>query len=373
MSLVGEPQPGNNEVTFTPKTREIIAQFHPDLPVFQEGGVKAAKIISKIDHGIVMPDKAGHFDDPDVDQFVWQYATAGFINRIYADSRRLLNRFNYAAPCLPQWLHKPMMASNKQLNANFKASEHQQIEMNFLRYGEKFGVEKKDTHRGQVYFKFPQFRERGPDGFLDMIDFVSKNAKIYIDGRQLLTWGNVEQFLLSLQKHGLHPNGGKYNFAAERAVFYYHSGVKDKALLLKLAKEAGVHMRGPAQDPVHLNVNKEGFVSFDATRDPSNDESLGRHPYNEKPYKAMGYEFNEFLRVLLQQTAAFCKNPAVPYELAAARVTWPQATDKARRAVDYIKQAVKARSGVDTLVSKPWSGLDTDKVAEQYGLDNEES
>ena len=57
----------------------------------------------------------------------------------------------------------------------------------------------------------------------------------------------------------------------------------------------------------------------------------------------------------MQQTAVFCKNPSLPYELAAVRIGWPKATDKAKQAVEHIKQAVKIRSGLDVLVPKPYN------------------
>lgn len=357
MSTTENPTPQLIEASLPNGIQEVISKIPDNLPVFKGGVVKAAQLIIDLDKGIFKQDRNGFTGNEDVDQFLMQTATMGFIDRIYKNSKSLRNRFNPDAIKLPPWLIAPIHYTARFHARPLKEKDLRMITDKWVKYGEKVGRRGKSVHPGEIgeeverVFVFDQFRKQAENRGAEIIDEAGGNAKIYADGAEMLKLDSIEAFLNYLKQHNLHPHMGKINLSAQKLVFYYKSPIPDVKQLLADAKTSGLTIRGPAQDIIPIIILPNGWFNTDYNNDNamSNDSTLNYRGW-EHGYKVRGYEQTAFFCSYINQLKFFWKNPAAPYQLTAVRVNWQQDTLETQKTIAFLKERIKIQTELDAFV-----------------------
>lgn len=355
MSTTGDPIPQPAEVSLPIGIQEVIRKLPDNFPVFKGGAIKAAQFMVDLDKEKLQQDRNGFTGNEEVDQFLMQAATMRFIDCIHEDSRSLRNIFNPYTPKLPPWLRAPMHYTARFHARPLKEKDLKMITDKWVKYGEQVGRRGQSIHPGEIgeeverVFVFDQFRKKAENRGTEIIDEAGGNAKIYVDGAEMLKWGSIKAFLNSLKQHNLHPHMGKINLSAQKLVFYYQSPIPDVKQLLADAKTSGLTIRGPAQDMVPIIVLPDGSFNTNYNDAMSNDSTLDYRSW-EHGYKVRGYNQAAFFSSYINQLKGFWKNPAIPYQLTAVRVNWQQDTADSRKKIEILRERIKVQTGLDTFV-----------------------
>lgn len=318
------PAPEHPKEYLTRDPEELFRAFKEDVPQeFRDQAREALELIRKLDSG----------NTPSLDEqqrFVMPIARSGFA---------FISELDEGAQ-LPTWLR-----SAKDSVKPIKLTDEQKsrIENFYEEYVQEFG-EGYQTEDGQTYYRYPKItpRQEREDG-LDKLG----NSKYYIEGQDLAYVEKVREILLALQKNGVHPHTTKL-FEQDRLVLYYTSvpALQEEEKVLALAREYGVKLRGPGQDPVIITVKEDG--SYEAgNRGSSNDASLGEGGWNkyDSSYRAKPYSPYLFFRSWLQLTYNGSKNPAEPYKLSFVPALVADTTE-GRTTFESLAQKIKGEFGL---------------------------
>lgn len=275
---------------------------------FKDQARKAAYYLWSLDSGRDLSDENGVSLQSEVDQFVKQIATTGFVNSTYvrATHKALWKDDEAVEPgrVLPKWLAGKDILIETPLGKAKSLDRIKTFEDFYEKYTDSFGNKYEATH-GE-YTKYD--RNTPPK---NMGELKINNFKFYIESESLGDTINLEKALNRLSEMGLHPHESKL-FEDFRLVLYWHTGPNDKlvAEIRKTFVANGLTARGPGQDTIEIKIDKTGshksIVRF------SNDASLGSH--NIYAWKGISYNPQEFFSQYLRLCFQGGKNPTEPYK-----------------------------------------------------------
>lgn len=295
---IGEPLP--------PMYDAVLAEIQPQVPVeFKDKAQQAAYYFHALDSNKPLYDSDGNSLSAKVDLLTDQLIGSAFIFLTYVHAK--FSKFN-PEDALPKWVIERRNARPK---GEPYTLDEEAIERWYLDYVDQQKASLKISEDGQEHYRY----ETGsiPDTETAK-GAITNNFKVYVEGRGLTDLARLQKAMENLKEKQIHPNSSKL-FEGDRLVLYWHTYPTEKLGkdIRNAFSQKGVSIRGLAQDPQRILVNKDGSYKIESKT--SNDGSLGEGGHNPFIWEGKQYDPQTFFRQYIALTFYGCKDPTEPYKI----------------------------------------------------------
>ncbi len=291
-----------------PEYEQVLVELPTDTtPIsFRKQARLAAYMLQALDNGTPLITKDGRNLQPELDRFANALANSGFATPYPTAKLRSVDPVKR----FPAWL-----LARRTTDLAVTKGEADAIDAYTEEYFNRYGKKESEGFNGDIYvFE----KNRGAKGVQKPFPY---NLKLYIDGSAAKNKEGVLKFFDLLAGANIHPDKAKL-FYRSQITMYWEGGVSSDEIKLveTFANQAGIAVRGPAQDVVQLQIPTDRNNHSPYTFSMSNDKSLGGFSYqNNFSWRGETYNKGEFLRQWLLTTFQGEKNPSNPYMLAFVR------------------------------------------------------